>query len=225
MGFIITYDGQEFPTDLALEGHLTLTSEPFTLEYCIQESSEENSRRGLMEKTETIRYKAESDKPLEEIDGLYAEHMGSLKVEIKKGELYLNGRSINDYMGEGEFETPIRLRGHHLVGIIENFEAMEKNENWEEELRQGLESGGFDPRAIDTYIGITRYLRQHPETEFIVVEDLDGICEDCKAAKDCKGVPEILQKDLGCLARLGLEAGKRYRAQNLIERMYTLDSQ
>lgn len=128
-------------------------------------------------------------------------------------------------MGQDTFETPIRLRGHHLVGIVENFEAMEKNENWEENLSQGLESGGFDPRAIDTYIGITRYLRQHPEAEFIVVEDLDRICEDCEAAKDCKGVPEILQKDIGCLGRLGLEMGKRYRAHELIERMYTLDSQ
>lgn len=126
-------------------------------------------------------------------------------------------------MEEDKIGIPVRLRGHHLAGIIENFEAMEKDENWEEELRQGLVSMGYDPDATDTYIGITNYLRQHPEAGFLVVEDLDRVCEDYEAAERCRGLPEILLKDTDCLARLGLEAGKLYSGKDLVERMHTLD--
>lgn len=98
MGFIINYDGQEFSTDLALEGHLILTSNPFTIEYFIQESSEEVSGKRVTQRTETTKYKAESEKPLEEIDGLWAETFGAIKVEIKKGELFLNDKSIDEYI-------------------------------------------------------------------------------------------------------------------------------
>ncbi len=118
MSLKYTFDGKESEIDLPVMGEIKLQSNPFSLYYLIQdetyeqlslstirqicknhnEAYEEVLESVSRKKTKTIESTANSDRPLSEIDGLLAHEVGKIKIEVRKGKVFLMDKSIDEYL-------------------------------------------------------------------------------------------------------------------------------
>lgn len=99
----------------------------------------------------------------------------------------------------------LKVRAHHLLCL------------------QGFQGYGYDDDFVDGMIGFLKAYESDPNLEFEVTADVDTICAPCPHRDDqvCRKDPDadhrIKETDRKTLAKLGLVAGARGPARDLIK--------
>jgi hypothetical protein len=99
MSLKYVYDDKEAEISFPLDGEIIVHSNPFFLYYSISsEICEQLSASTTKKHISKIEYTANWDKPLSETDGVLAHEIGKIKLEVKKGRIFLMDKSIEEYL-------------------------------------------------------------------------------------------------------------------------------
>ncbi len=99
MNLELIFDNEKYKIEFFTEANLEIRSNPFFIKYSSINDFEESLSlfQKIKGKKEEV-YSSFSKKPLKEIDGLLFEKRGGIKIEVRNGEVYLMGKSIESYL-------------------------------------------------------------------------------------------------------------------------------